>query len=108
MTATSTVEKLKVRDLTIRYGDTVALNGASFEPKCDEPPACRNAHSRNPGSGNLAATCRCSGDGIGDLATLEIVDYVRIPKDLPAGEYVVGWRWVSPPHPLSLLACAAR
>ena len=81
------------------------LNGASFEPKCDEPPACRNAHSRNPGSGNLAATCRCSGDGIGDLATLEIVDYVRIPKDLPAGEYVVGWRWVRPPHPLSLLAC---
>ena len=31
MTATPTVEKLKVRDLTIRYGDTVALNGASFE-----------------------------------------------------------------------------
>ena len=71
-------------------------------------PGRRNAHSRNPGSGNLAATCRCSGDGIGDLATLEIVDYVRIPKDLPAGEYVVGWRWVRPPHPLSLLACAAR
>ena len=31
MAATTATEKLKVRDLTIRYGDTVALNGASFE-----------------------------------------------------------------------------
>jgi hypothetical protein len=36
---------------------------------------------------------RCSGDGIGDLATLEIVDYVKIPEGLPAGDYVLGWRW---------------
>ena len=26
-------------------------------------------------------------------ATLEIVDHVRIPKGLAAGEYVLGWRW---------------
>lgn len=31
MAATTATEKLKVRDLTIRYGDTVALNGASLE-----------------------------------------------------------------------------
>jgi len=24
---------------------------------------------------------------------LQIVDKVVIPKDLPAGEYVLGWRW---------------
>merc|ERR1712228_838301 len=24
---------------------------------------------------------------------MELVDFVRIPADLPAGEYVLGWRW---------------
>ena len=81
------------------------LNGASFEPKCDEPPACRNAHRKNPGSGDLAATCRCSGDGIGDLATLEIVDMVKIPTDLDAGHYVLGWRWC---ETLLSLLCIVR
>ena len=74
------------------------LNGASFEPKCDKPPACVNAHTKNPGSGDLAATCRCSGDGIGDLATLEIVDMVKIPAGLVPGEYVLGWRCASQSH----------
>ena len=29
----------------------------------------------------------------GPEPTLEIVDRVLIPADLPAGEYVLGWRW---------------
>ena len=27
------------------------------------------------------------------LPQLEIVDHVRIPSTLPAGDYVLGWRW---------------
>jgi len=64
-------------------------SGASFEPKCDEPPACVNAHYRNPGE----TVCNCSGWSIGDLYRLEVVDRVRIPSDLAPGEYVLGWRW---------------
>ena len=74
-------------------------NGGSFnEPVCDEPEACFNqkkpphgipGHSDEEG----AYPCTCSGWGVGDLYTLEIVDMLRIPKDTPPGEYVVGWRW---------------
>ena len=28
-----------------------------------------------------------------DLPQMEVVDTVRIPENLPAGEYVLGWRW---------------
>ena len=38
-------------------------------------------------------TCQCSGEGVGDIPTLEVVDKVLIPADLPAGEWVLGWRW---------------
>ena len=31
----------------------------------------------------------CSGDWTGGV----IVDEVLIPADLPAGDYVLGWRW---------------
>lgn len=63
--------------------------GGSPEPICDEPAACRNAHYKNP----KQLTCRCSGDGIGDIPNLEIVDTVAIPKGLTPGEWVLGWRW---------------
>lgn len=65
------------------------LHGATFEPKCDEPPACRAAVEHYAPQ----MTCQCSGDGIGDIPTLEIVDQVLLPADLPAGEWVLGWRW---------------
>ena len=39
----------------------------------------------------------CSGmlDGTGSPAAqnMEVVDFVRIPRALPAGDYVLGWRW---------------
>jgi len=54
----------------------------SFEPRCKEIPGCGSA---------METKCRCSGEwGPYDL---EIVDWVQIPADLPAGEYVLGWRW---------------
>lgn len=74
------------------------MGGPSNEPECEEPAACRDAHTRPPtppGHSALegAYPCRCSGWGIGDLYTMDIVDELRIPRELPAGEYVLGWRW---------------
>ena len=44
--------------------------------------------------GMPATMCQGMEDGAGGAEpTLEIVDRVLIPADLPAGEYVLGWRW---------------
>ena len=40
-----------------------------------------------------AFPCECSGWGNGDLYRLEIVDRLRLPKDLAAGDWILGWRW---------------
>ena len=71
------------------------LSGPSFEPVCDESEACRSAHTHAPKclGPEAPCACKCSGDGIGDLPQLEIVDRVRIPASLPPGDYVLGWRW---------------
>jgi len=74
-----------------------------FEPACKESARCR-AQKKHPG--NLvgpdgakhpevegAYPCECSGWGVGDLHQLEIVDKLRIPAGLKAGDYVLGWRW---------------
>jgi hypothetical protein len=52
---------------------------------------------------NTTGVLRCEGmwdggakDGVGNnvaVPDLEIVDMVQIPTALPAGEYVLGWRW---------------
>ena len=39
----------------------------------------------------LRTSCRCS--GMWGPYNLEIVDYVQLPSDLPAGKYVLGFRW---------------
>mmetsp|Transcript_78799 Transcript_78799/g.123004 ORF Transcript_78799/g.123004 Transcript_78799/m.123004 type:complete len:154 (+) Transcript_78799:3-464(+) len=40
---------------------------------------------------------RCDGNGMGQCSSDWVVgvisDHVFIPSDLPAGEYVLGWRW---------------
>mmetsp|Transcript_20430 Transcript_20430/g.53178 ORF Transcript_20430/g.53178 Transcript_20430/m.53178 type:complete len:419 (-) Transcript_20430:197-1453(-) len=72
------------------------MSGPSFEPVCEESEACKSmtSGSRPKCLGpDAPCTCKCSGDGIGDLPQLEIVDKVHIPATLPAGKYVVGWRW---------------
>jgi hypothetical protein len=55
-----------------------AQTGEGFPPHCDESKGYK-----------------CSGmqDGSNADPTLEIVDRVMIPAALPAGEYVLGWRW---------------
>ena len=67
--------------------------GASFEPVCDEPLACIDAKARGE-LGDPLGACKCSGQGAPtNPVGLEIVDMVLIPADLPAGEFVLGWRW---------------
>jgi len=64
-----------------------------FDPKCPQD----RGWTLNPGSqqgkngtGNIGDVAGvCSGDWLGG----EIVDTVVVPKDLPAGDYVLGWRW---------------
>jgi hypothetical protein len=93
--------------------------GASFEPVCKESEACSSYQGpswNGPGCGSDKSSCstgafpcECSGWGIGDLFRLEIVDRLRIPTDLPPGDWVLGWRWdCEEVHPsLLLFPCSA-
>ena len=75
-----------------------AATGPSFEPACAESEACSSYHGpafSGPGCGTDRTSCstgtfpcECSGWGVGDLFRLEIVDRLRLPKDLEAGEWV--------------------
>ena len=77
--------------------------GAAFAPPCEERAACTSYHGpafSGPGCGRDRSSCstgaypcECSGWGVGDLFRLEIVDTLRLPVDLPPGEWVLGWRW---------------
>merc|ERR1711924_325603 len=58
--------------------------GKGFEPSCVENKGCI------PNKGGDSG-CKCS--GMWGPYDLQIVDKVVIPKDLPSGEYVLGWRW---------------
>ena len=88
-----TVAGTYVSSGTLPKGSTWAMNplprndtaqtGQSFPPRCKEVPNC--------GSTLVNSKCRCS--GMWGPYDLEVVDLVTVPADLPAGEYVVGWRW---------------
>jgi len=65
-------------------------NCLSFAPPC--PQDCSGEPDcQNPGGGNDPGTWQgpCSGDWKGG----QIIDSVIIPAEVPAGEYVLGWRW---------------
>jgi len=66
-----------------------AMHGASFKPRCQESAVCTGAVNKKA----PFMTCQCSGEGVGDIPTLEIVDKVHIPAGLKPGEWVVSWRW---------------
>jgi len=76
------------------------FSGAAFEPVCQEDEACLKL-AATPGKAPpclgpdkaAGCACRCSGDSVGDLPQLEIVDKVMIPAGLKPGAYVLGWRW---------------
>lgn len=68
-----------------------------FDPQCEEldvdpaDPEGRPWHRIEPTAAMGDVEGMCSGDWTGGM----IVDRVIIPKDLPAGEWVLGWRWDS-------------
>lgn len=67
--------------------------GASFEPVCEEPKACTEGQGPRVPLG----ACQCSGQGAPtNPIGAEVVDRVLIPADIPAGDYVLGWRWWVP------------
>jgi len=59
--------------------------GASTAPVCEESAACKDS-ATTPAPG----VCKCSGEW---NDAVDIMDHVVIPHSLPAGEYVLGWRW---------------
>ena len=64
--------------------------GWTFEPRCNEIPNCGNWFGGPKAKNTDQNHCRCTG---GTVYNVEIVDHVLIPKNLAAGEYVLGWRW---------------
>ena len=52
-----------------------AQTGEGFQPFCDD----------DTGEFNCV--------GMWGPYNMEIVDMIKIPDDLPAGDYVLGWRW---------------
>lgn len=60
--------------------------GEGFKPVCSWP--------HNSGTGqDQAEPYPCQGGPETGLGNLEILDRVEIPAHLPAGRYVIGWRW---------------
>jgi len=82
-------EGLYVSEGTMPKGSKWAINpisrndehqtGKGFEPKCKEPIPIEK--------------CQGMTDGKSAVPDLEIVDYVKIPSNLPEGQYVLNWRW---------------
>merc|ERR1711915_15432 len=60
-----------------------ANTGESSKPRCKEIPNC--------GSTDVNSKCLCS--GMWGPYDLLIVDTLKIPDNIPLGDYVLGWRW---------------
>lgn len=67
----------------------------AFPPPC--PWDTYNTTGLLPCDQKAGLLGRCDGNGMSQCASDWVVgvvsDHVIIPKDLPAGEYVLGWRW---------------
>ena len=68
-----------------------------FDGPCEEGPGDGRGWQVIPGGqrhGDVEGVCS------GDWTSGVLVDRVKLPADLPAGEYVLSWRWVRrAPHP---------
>ena len=61
-----------------------------FNPTaCEEDPSKPWGKLPGPTTRDGDVEGKCSGDWTGG----QLVDHVVIPAGLPAGEYVLGWRW---------------
>ena len=58
---------------------------------------CNASSEESEHVGSKGRRLRCDGDGMTACASDWVVgvisDHVIVPKDLPAGDYVLGWRW---------------
>ena len=69
-------------------GPTGNLGCRQFKsPACDDDTPWHPVPGSAPGKGAIEG--RCSGDFLSG----SIVDHVVIPSSLPAGDYIVGFRW---------------
>ena len=64
----------------------IPIDPTDFAPPCDEPDPFAPAPVP---FGNVTPT-RCWGNF---PSHVQIIDFLEVPRDLPSGEYVVGWRW---------------
>ena len=96
----------RVNDDNIGQHDPDACKGPlkHYTPGCIQfPPVCPQDTGRMPWSTDGSGQGACSGDWTAGL----IADRVIIPKTLPPGDYVLGWRWdcthtctcITPPAP---------
>eukprot|EP01046_Picozoa_sp_COSAG06_P023234 COSAG06_NODE_1835_length_8257_cov_14.244300_4_plen_278_part_00 len=82
----------RVNDDNIGQHDPDACKGPlkHYTPGCIQfPPVCPQDTGRMPWSTDGSGQGACSGDWTAGL----IADRVIIPKTLPPGDYVLGWRW---------------
>ena len=82
----------RVNDDNIGTADVKGCPGPNGKsgPRCIQFPApCPQDHGREPWSTDGSGQGACSGDWTAGV----ISDEVIIPKDLKAGEYILGWRW---------------
>lgn len=58
---------------------------------------CPGTEGEDEAAAGKLGSGRCDGNGMGQCSSDWVVgvisDHVLIPGDLPAGEYVLGWRW---------------
>ena len=64
----------------------IPIDPTDFAPPCDEPDPFAPAPVP---FGNVTPT-RCWGNF---PSHVQVIDFLEVPRDLPSGEYVVGWRW---------------
>ena len=73
--------------------------GCSYPAKgaeCIEfPPPCKGDTGWRRVNGTTVSPTDVEGRCSGDATTVTIVDRLIIPAELPAGNYVLGWRWDS-------------
>jgi len=93
--STEEINGTYVTEGTSPAGSMWAMNPLPEGPSKDFPAPCKEGsgtavaaptanggHSHNPGP--------CAGNW---PTTVNVMDQVRVPAHLPAGEYVLGWRW---------------
>eukprot|EP00929_Paragymnodinium_shiwhaense_P085984 TRINITY_DN46463_c0_g1_i1.p1 TRINITY_DN46463_c0_g1~~TRINITY_DN46463_c0_g1_i1.p1 ORF type:complete len:398 (-),score=38.86 TRINITY_DN46463_c0_g1_i1:33-1226(-) len=84
--STSSGQPASFSGCSFKHGEVTGPGCRQFDPPCPWDEGWQSVPG-HPHSVDVEGAC--SGDWTAGL----IVDQVRIPADLPAGDYVLGWRW---------------